>query len=173
MSALKQTEDIVHGDLKPENVLVFKDDSRRYSARAIDFGYSTKYADEDQQLNLPISEPWNAPENNSRILSWTARQAVKADLFCFGVLCVWLLFEPLLCGTAALSGGVEGSTNTLRWMKGQLLIYAQQLLSSETALGTDMKTATSEFFYSSLSQDPESRDIHCIQRFLSKLDPQW
>ncbi|EJP60700.1 serine/threonine protein kinase Japonica Group [Beauveria bassiana ARSEF 2860] len=164
---------IVHGNLKPENVLVFQDNARRYSARVIDFGYSTKYADEDQPLILPISEPWNAPENNGRVHQWTPRRAVKADLFCFGVLCVWLMFEPRLCGTAALSQSVEGSTATLRWMKGKLLIYAQQLSKSETALGTNMMTTISEFFGSSLSQDPEKREINCIERFLFKLDPQW
>ncbi|KAJ3486615.1 hypothetical protein NLG97_g6579 [Lecanicillium saksenae] len=84
---LKQYEDIMHGDLKPENVLIFKDSSGRYIARVIDFGFSARYADKDQLLSLPRSRPWNAPENEGQVL-WTPKQAVKADLFCFGMLCI-------------------------------------------------------------------------------------
>ncbi|XWX01596.1 hypothetical protein V2A60_009624 [Cordyceps javanica] len=164
---------IIHGDLKPENVLVFKDDSGRYSARVIDFGFSTRYADEDQLLTLPRSEPWNAPENNGHVDSWTPRRAVKADLYCFGVLCFWLLFEPLLCRTTASSQTEKGSTYALRSMRRDLLRHAQDLLKSETAFKVNMRTGISEFFTSSLSQDPEKRAIDCIQRFLSILDPEW
>lgn len=169
----------MHGDIKPENVLVFRDKSGRYSARVIDFGYSTRYIHLYQQLMLPISEPWNAPENAGRPRGWTFSQAVKADLFSFGILCLWLLFEPCLLGTSPLPQGLKvvdigfsgSAEDTLRRMKGGLRVYAQQLLASEIALEHDKKMALGEFFESSLSQDPEEREWS-LSRFLTRLDPQ-
>lgn len=58
-------------------------------------------------------------------------------------------------------------------MEGNFLACAQHLLESETALRDDMKVSISEFFNSTLRQDPEEQEIRSIQQFLSKLDPQW
>ncbi|KMU82554.1 hypothetical protein CIHG_00335 [Coccidioides immitis H538.4] len=55
--------DIVHGDLKPDNVLIFRDASGNLTAKISDFGFS--------QVELPAGSPsfgaggteyWNAPE---------------------------------------------------------------------------------------------------------------
>ncbi|QVM08162.1 hypothetical protein D8B26_002855 [Coccidioides posadasii str. Silveira] len=55
--------DIVHGDLKPDNVLIFRDASGNLTAKISDFGFS--------QVELPTGSPsfgaggteyWNAPE---------------------------------------------------------------------------------------------------------------
>ncbi|KEY65536.1 hypothetical protein S7711_10073 [Stachybotrys chartarum IBT 7711] len=161
---------IVHGDIKPENILIFRDRSGRYSARVIDFGYSTRYVHDKQRITLPRSEPWNAPENDGRTRGWTPLQAVKSDLFCLGMLYLWLLFEPCLRGTApALQSRTEDS---LRRMKGELPIYAQKLLASEISLDDDMRKILERFFNSSLMQDPEQRDAGSLQNFLRQVDPQ-
>jgi serine/threonine protein kinase len=169
----------VHGDIKPENVLVFKEKSGRYSARVIDFGYSTRYINDKQQLALPISEPWNAPENNGRQRWWTPSQAVNADLFCFGMLCLWLLFENGFSGTTPLHRGPKvadiefprPTEDNLRRKKGKLPTYARQCLVLEITMEHDKKTALEEFFDSSLNQDPQERELS-LSRLLKKLDPQ-
>lgn len=119
---------------------------------------------------LPRSEPWNAPENNGRSLGWTPSRAVKADIFCFGMLCFWLLFEPCFSETTPPPQSLEATEDTLRRMKGKFPAYAQQLLTSETTLSDDSKQALKELFDSSLSQDPEQREIGSLNEFLRRLD---
>jgi serine/threonine protein kinase len=85
--------DIVHGDIKPDNVLVFTEESGQYKARVTDFGYSSRFTNDEDRLKLPITVPWNAPEVDRLNREWTPSQAKQADLFSFGMLCVWLVFE--------------------------------------------------------------------------------
>jgi hypothetical protein len=59
--------------------------------------------------------------------------------------------------------------DSLRSTKGELRTYAQRLLTSEMTLGYDKKMALGKFFDSSLSQDPEHREMKCLQEFLRKL----
>lgn len=173
---------IVHGDIKPENVLVFKENPGKYCAKVIDFGYAARYTDGTGRLTLSGTELWNAPEHGSRARQWTLSQAIKADLFSFGMLCFWLLFEPSLSGTAPLPqdfqvADVDGSRlaeDRLRRAKVELRAYAQKLLTSVTTLENleqDKKIVLGEFFDSRLSQNPEEREMSLLT-LLEKLDSQ-
>src|SRR5438034_3833483 len=82
---------IVHGDIKPGNVLVFIDDSGGYTAKVVDFGYSTLAAGDDDLIMMPKSRPWNAPEHHHR--GFKLSQAMAMDAYSFGLLCLWLLFN--------------------------------------------------------------------------------
>ena len=56
---------VVHGDIKPQNVLVFKDAiTRKITVKVADFGYSTLTVGESGKVFLPKSRPWNAPEHH-------------------------------------------------------------------------------------------------------------
>ena len=81
--------DIVHGDLKPQNVLIFDDGEGRYIARVADFGYSTQWALPDDLVQMPRSRPWDAPEWHHR--GFTPAQAMKMDAYSFGMVVLWLL----------------------------------------------------------------------------------
>ncbi|KAK6519402.1 hypothetical protein TWF281_003236 [Arthrobotrys megalospora] len=84
--------DAIHGDLKPQNILIFKNYNDEFSAKVTDFGFSTIFAkDEDIRITLPHSWPWTAPEieKNPPV---SFEQAKAADLFSYGLLCYWLLF---------------------------------------------------------------------------------
>ena len=78
---------MIHGDIKPQNVLVFQN-AAGTTVKLADFGYSTLTAGEMQTIRLPKSTPWNAPEHqhgkNSNI-----SEAKKADVYSFGLLCLW------------------------------------------------------------------------------------
>jgi serine/threonine protein kinase len=84
--------DVIHGDLKPHNVLIFQDASGNYIARVGDFGYSSHFQGQDDIVFLPRSVPWAAPEWHHR---WfTAMDAKKMDVYSFGLVCLWLILGP-------------------------------------------------------------------------------
>lgn len=98
-------KEIVHGDVKPNNILIFETGSQQYNARVTDFGYSTRYMKEGDRIMLPISVPWNAPEIDRINRSWSPDEAKKTDMFSFAALCIWLLFEAELSGRNELPQG--------------------------------------------------------------------
>jgi serine/threonine protein kinase len=82
--------DVIHGDIKPANILIFRNDLNRYVAKVADFGYSTVVMD-DGLVYLPKSVPWNAPEHHGR--DFTFQRALKCDTYSFGLVCLRILFE--------------------------------------------------------------------------------
>ncbi|KAL8907095.1 MAG: hypothetical protein Q9171_006000 [Xanthocarpia ochracea] len=103
---------IIHGDIKPENVLIFPrtqelNDGLRndlvsdrivklpneegcYVARVTDFGFSTLFQTENASIRMPRTKIWTAPEWQER--EYLPIQAKKMDAYSFGMLCLWLLF---------------------------------------------------------------------------------
>ena len=82
---------VVHGDIKPQNVLVFKDAiTGEITVKVADFGYSTLTVGESGKVILPKSRPWNAPEHHFG--EFSVQEAKKTDVYSFGMLCLWLLF---------------------------------------------------------------------------------
>lgn len=85
--------DIVHGDIKPQNVLLFTDDPdvKKYTssgkAKLTDFGYSNFGA----LVYLTYSGIWSAPEYHDRAFELSAGK--KADIYSFGLTAVYLLFQ--------------------------------------------------------------------------------
>jgi serine/threonine protein kinase len=86
---LTKSADIVHGDIKPENVLVSQADTGEYRAEVIDFGYSTILRTSGR-VNMPRSTGWTAPEWPRRG-GFEYQDALKMDVFSFGLPCLWLL----------------------------------------------------------------------------------
>ncbi|KAK6519439.1 hypothetical protein TWF281_003273 [Arthrobotrys megalospora] len=82
----------IHGDIKPENILIHKGPDGKYLAQVADFGYSTIFAggNNEADIALPRSWPWTSPEaeQNRR---FTFEEAKAADLFSYGLVCLWLL----------------------------------------------------------------------------------
>ena len=76
----------MHGDLKPANVLVFRENDDRISAKVADFGFSS-LSRSDEVVFLPRSKPWNAPEWDPR--GFAVDQAKRQDVYSFGLLCLW------------------------------------------------------------------------------------
>ncbi|KAL8658445.1 MAG: hypothetical protein Q9202_007562 [Teloschistes flavicans] len=74
---------IVHGDIKPENILVVEDQVHGYSANLCDFGFSTIHAG-GRLIQLPYSWPWTAPEYHRR--GFSLDYAKKTDIYSLGLL---------------------------------------------------------------------------------------
>ena len=88
---------VIHGDIKPQNVLVFKDTkTRKITVKVTDFGYSTLTVGESGKVLLPKSRPWNAPEHRSDSGEFEVQEAKKTDVYSFGMLCLWILFGDRL-----------------------------------------------------------------------------
>jgi serine/threonine protein kinase len=50
--------DVIHGDIKPDNVLIFKNEHGNFISKLADFGFSTLSMQENELILLPRSNPW-------------------------------------------------------------------------------------------------------------------
>jgi serine/threonine protein kinase len=90
--------DVVHGDLRPENLLVFQDDDGKFVIKVTDFGYSTcmTASSETRLSKMHGSKPWNAPEIDGPDILLSFTQAKMTDLYSLGMLCLWIIFRDRL-----------------------------------------------------------------------------
>ncbi|OJJ45965.1 hypothetical protein ASPZODRAFT_143828 [Penicilliopsis zonata CBS 506.65] len=78
---------IVHGDVKSENVLIFRHAEREYIAKMSDFGFSTVREAASEEVFMGGTRPWKAPETRNRV----ARERMAAtDVYSYGLL-LWRL----------------------------------------------------------------------------------
>jgi len=171
-----QTGGIVHGDLKPGNVLVFKDETGNYVARVADFGYSARFCDPNDVVLMPKSIPWNAPEHHHR--GFSMPRAKKMDVYSFGALCFWLLFErPGLTFSSPATGPTSERRESLKDLfmehnnEDGLLNLALSLIAEEDSLNGDTSTRLINFFKASLTKDPEDR-IEDVSKLVLLLVPE-
>ena len=75
---------LVHGDVKPENILVCSAVEREYIAKVADFGFSIVQAAESEEMWIGGTRPWMAPEILKR--SVRVRDLLKTDIYSFGLL---------------------------------------------------------------------------------------
>ncbi|KAJ6439093.1 mutator-like element [Purpureocillium lavendulum] len=168
---------IIHGDVKPRNILVFQESPSKYVAKVADFGFSTQFIREDDLIRMPKSGIWCAPEWHHR--GFRPEAARKMDIFSFGLVCVWMLFGDNLTKSSRDDGRVVSfeedcnpAQNLLeRWKvdhgKDELTAWALSLVRMRAELsGSDLAT----FFKSTLAIDPHKREIN-LSRQLHHLDP--
>jgi serine/threonine protein kinase len=177
---------MTHGDIKPQNVLLFRDKSGAIFAKLADFGYSgwDMTNNEKALIKLPRSRPWDAPEHHHR--GFTVAQARKSDIYSFGMLCMYIIFEDKLCGaTLALDGknafmsmrnyvGAFKDPNITDKLKhgGGLLELMHILIEGADILSTAQEQSLSRFFDSALAYDPEERILN-IEELTSLLREDW
>ena len=83
--------DVVHGDVKPENVFIFENKSGKPQPKLADFGFSCFGAKETDLVALPMTALWEAPEWHDRFFTISA--AKKTDFYSTGLLFLWVLFN--------------------------------------------------------------------------------
>ena len=83
---------IIHGDVKSENILICKHQSRQFIAKVSDFGLSVTNPDPGAQHNLPgRTWKWCAPESEDLL---TVDGLKATDTYSFGLM-VWRVFSNL------------------------------------------------------------------------------
>ena len=105
---------------------------------------------------------------------WTSSEARKLDVFSFGMLCLWTLFEKELSellptfrvpqsqrsdeSTCSVFGQSIATLEAFK-VNGDLLLLAQRLLKAVKTLSDDESGALRVFFTSVLDDDQDRRDM--------------
>ena len=162
---------IIHGDIKPQSLLIFEENSR-IIAKVADFGYATCFQDDSSRISIPKSEPWNAPEHHDQ--QFRPLEAKRMDVYSFALLCAWLLFEAgssdklqlpsdIVRETSKLVGfGIdEPEKNLLQlWKRDHKLVdWVYSLVYVNSHLNDSTKDCLTSFFRSTLTFEPRLRCI--------------
>jgi serine/threonine protein kinase len=158
---------IIHGDIKPENILVTKGkgkDHGVFGVHVIDFGYSSF----ESLVKIPRSFPWEAPEWHSRYFN--RETAKKMDIYSFGLLCLWILFPaddlhspglPNINLGLAFSTTIENNVVLRNFQElkasGKLLESVLELLWRKDGIPADTRSVLEQLFQLSLPKDPAKR----------------
>ena len=170
---------IIHGDVKPNNVLVFSDsqNATTFFAKVIDFGYSSQFSHEEDKILMPKSPPWHAPEYRG---ACTPAESRKMDIFSFGMLCLWILFEKYLSQVIPLPAEVawareyfpkarqnDFTSIFLARLKSEnkLSSLANQLLLHAPEFPVEKQNGLQQFFRVSLQNDPFKRASEMTECF--------
>jgi len=132
-------------------VLISCDHSGSYTAKVTDFGYSTLVSSDDDLIMMPKSKPWHAPEWHHRGIKLS--EAMKMDVYSFGMLCLWLLFkenEGYPKGSEATTLGELKSTDKLRDLAHDLVLKTEDLDDQK-------RRRLDKFFELSLAHEPKAR----------------
>lgn len=141
---------VIHGDIKPENILISSENDSRYVAKVIDFGYSTLFTTNSDQITMPDSGLWTAPERHHRG-GFPPTQAKKMDAYSFGMVCLWLLFY---------NEGASRDRNFKKDLKEshkELSCYASGLLRASADLENWEKDNMRHVFGLTLAHNPAER----------------
>jgi serine/threonine protein kinase len=90
---------IVHGDLKPQNILIFHSQTRAYVAKIADFGDSIFLV----ETSLPARPPagtilFSAPECSENAAALSREELFKIDIFSLGIVLVALIYGMYILG---------------------------------------------------------------------------
>jgi len=158
--------DIIHGDIKPHNVLVFKHATGKTAVQVTDFGYSTFAASEAfvpggaGRVFLPKSRPWNAPEHHFG--EFTVTEAKKTDVYSFGMLCLWILLGSTHISQMTQIVSFESSSGPLTPLEqlkadDKLERMAYKHMESLPDFNIEHRKQLQEFFSMALQCNPEKR----------------
>jgi len=132
---------------------------------------------------MPNIEPWNAPEYHDRY--FRPEQAKQMDVYSFGLLCFWLVFQagssgdlPLPSDTILKSGQLfsferdQPENNLLQVWKGdnRLVNWFCWLVQENDHFNSSTKNHLVSFFRFTLAFEPQSRCTE-FEQLLSLLAP--
>ncbi|KIW13608.1 hypothetical protein PV08_08798 [Exophiala spinifera] len=152
---------IIHGDIKPQNVLVFDGDgeSGKYLAKVADFGYSGVLRNPTAKIVIRGTELWAAPEY-AQAMTVDFETARRMDIFSLGWLCLWLLFY----NRPETGGGRGQNTSDFlahRQTKKSLVRVALDHIKTSRGMDEELQRDLASFFEQSLQLDPAERTVGC------------
>jgi serine/threonine protein kinase len=86
---VNSNRDVIHGDVKPSNILVYRGTNGEVVPKIADFGHSSLGRTDDAYVKLPFSPFFNAPDYHEHYFH--LRDAKKFDAYNFGLIVYWLL----------------------------------------------------------------------------------
>ena len=167
-----------HGDVKPQNVLIFQGESGQYVAKVSDFGFSS-LATTDDYIKVPRTQPWNGPEWHHR--GFTLNGIKMLDVYSFGMLCLWLLYRdtffkspPRPSPTLKEWDGVDlftqhteanpgGSFLEVLKAEDKMSTLAHELLTSTAGIDLERKSKLSRLFLLCLAKEPTDRSTDFVE----------
>jgi serine/threonine protein kinase len=154
---------IIHGDLKPNNILVSRDYNGEYTARVADFGCST-VAIGDLLIQVSTTPSWADPNYQGMPVSFDVAKLL--DSFSFGRVCLWI-FRSL----AILQDSREVAHSQMVFLEDD---YASSgiegLLGSIHGLTQSQRQELSQLIYGTLQADIKQRMCD-FRKFASVLGP--
>ena len=181
MEGFAHNIDMSHGDIKPENVLLFKNEGGECYAKLADFGYAGWAINDkkDVLIKPPRSRPWDPPEYHHR--GFTVLGARKLDIYSFGMLCLWFIFFDRSLDSCPVPNGDKVTRSwpfhdlkLLDSMKHEntLRKYASDLVRSVVGLHINQRENLERFFNSALAHDPAERTMN-FEELVSLLGHNW
>ena len=139
---------IIHGDIKPQNFLVFQAETGEYYLKLADFGFSTltSIGNEDIKVDLPISWPWSAPELSEKQHGFPFPAAKATDVYSVGLICLWLMLgeKQLDLSQNPWSGGYEWLSHLKQ--SNELMEYARSRIEELEDIDQEMKSSLLKLF---------------------------
>ncbi|CZR66070.1 uncharacterized protein PAC_15971 [Phialocephala subalpina] len=90
---------IVHGDLKPQNILIFHSQTREYIAKIADFGSSIFLVETSLPARPPTGTPlFSAPECSENAATLNREELFKTDIFSLGIVLMALIYGMYILG---------------------------------------------------------------------------
>ncbi|KAF3206610.1 hypothetical protein TWF106_011199 [Orbilia oligospora] len=161
--------DVVHGDIKPMNVLIFERESEendssavKYIAKIGDFGYSSLHEKQvnketEDGIRVPISKPWNAPEVTEFSSTFPLQEAKLTDVYSLSLVGLWLLFNDRLL---ELGVDVGRPVADPEWKcEERLQEITSTVVDKQDGLESHEVDSIKEFFKLTLAENPAVRSV--------------
>ncbi len=147
--------------------MVYKEESAKWIAKLSDFGFSSyvPFPEGEQLVYMPQSVPWTAPEYHHH--GFTFYQAVKMDIYSFGLFALWFLTKDVDEPKIYIFGN-DGVNDDPRATTG----LGKRLLSTKVPRGSILETRLGQLVDLSLAYNPDQR-VGSMFEIIRALDPQW
>jgi serine/threonine protein kinase len=154
----------VHGDIKPDNILVFIDNDGIPLAKVADLGSSIIGESEHDLCYPPRSDPWTAPEHHHRGVSIAAAKTM--DIYSLSFTCLWLLLDDRHGATT----GKEAIE--ILWQLKDLDGLTKRACDTVESLNVSMtkEEGMKQFFNLTLATDPKAR-VSDVRQLMKYLEP--
>ncbi|KAM0797076.1 kinase-like domain-containing protein [Usnea florida] len=150
---------IIHGDIKPQNFLVFQEETGDYYLKLGDFGFSSldSIENEDGNIALPISWPWSAPELSNKQYGLSAPAAKRTDVYSVGLICWWLML-----GEKQFDDSQNPWNGSYEWIStlkdsNELMGYARSKMDDLNDVDEEMRCSLLKLFQFTTMSLPDER----------------